>query len=97
MPFAGIRHSINGHRAVFDCILPRQGRVDARTLARGAGCIDSVVVIVSNLCHILRLENAAIAYRKARRLVVSIYHRHLEAIRLPVFQSKVPRRIAVDI
>ena len=97
MPFAAIRHSINGHRAVFDCILPRQGRVDARALARGAGCIDSVVVIVSNLCHKLRLENAAVAYRKARCLVVSIYHRHLEAIGLPVFQSKVHCRIAVDI
>ena len=34
MPFTGIRHSNNGYRAVFDCILPRQCRVDARALAR---------------------------------------------------------------
>ncbi len=34
MPFAGIRYSTNGHRAVFHCILPRQGRVDAHTLVR---------------------------------------------------------------
>ena len=34
MPFTGIRHSTNGYRAVFDCILPRQNRVDACVLAR---------------------------------------------------------------
>ena len=34
MPFAGIRRPTNGHRAVFHCILPRQGRVNARALAR---------------------------------------------------------------
>ena len=34
MPFASIRYSTNGHRAVFHCILPRQGRVDAHTLVR---------------------------------------------------------------
>ena len=45
MPFTGIRHSTNGHFAVFHRILPRQGRVDARALARGAGCIDSVVAV----------------------------------------------------
>ncbi|WP_411656329.1 hypothetical protein [Anaeromassilibacillus sp. SJQ-1] len=33
-PFAGIRYSTNGHRAVFHCILTRQCRVDARALAR---------------------------------------------------------------
>ena len=34
MPFAGIRYSTNGYGAVFHCILPRQGRVDAHTLVR---------------------------------------------------------------
>ncbi|MFR8230417.1 MAG: hypothetical protein ACLVAH_10810 [Anaeromassilibacillus sp.] len=33
-PFAGIRYSTNGHRAVFDCILPRQNRVDTYALTR---------------------------------------------------------------
>ena len=34
MPFTGARHSTNGHRAVFDCILLRQCRVDTCALAR---------------------------------------------------------------
>ena len=33
-PFAGIRHSANGHRAVFHCFLPWQCRVDAHPLGR---------------------------------------------------------------
>ncbi len=93
MPFAGIRYSTNGHRAVFHCILTRQCRVDACALARCAGCIDSVVVIVSNLRHKLRLENAAIAYCKARRLVVSIYHRHLEAVCAASLEREVHCRV----
>ena len=32
--FTSIRHSTNSYNAVFDCILPRQHRVNARTLAR---------------------------------------------------------------
>ena len=69
MFLTSVQYLTNGHCAVFHCVLPRQGRVNARALARGAGCIDSVVVIVSNLRHKLRLENAAVAYCKARRLV----------------------------
>ena len=34
MPFTGIRHSTNGYRAVFHCILAWQCRIDTRTLAR---------------------------------------------------------------
>ncbi len=34
MPFTGVRHSTNGHRAVFHCFLPWQCRVDAHTLVR---------------------------------------------------------------
>ena len=34
MPFAAIRHSTNGHRAVFHCVLPRQNRVDTYALTR---------------------------------------------------------------
>ena len=34
MSFASVRHSTNGHRAVFHRILSRQGRVDAHTLVR---------------------------------------------------------------
>ena len=62
MPFTGARHSTNGHRAVFDCILTRQCRVDACALARwthsvfcasGIPCVGALPLAVTrsnNLC-----------------------------------------------
>ena len=62
MPFAGIRHSTNGHCAVFHRILSRQGRVDAHTLVRWthsafrslgvsyAGSLPAVVAGSNGLC-----------------------------------------------
>ena len=62
MPFTGARHSTNGHRAVFHCILPRQSRVDACALARwthsafrayGIPCVGALPLAVTrsnNLC-----------------------------------------------
>ena len=63
MPFTGARHSTNGHRAVFDCILLRQCRVDTCALARWthsvfcaygvfyAGSLPAVVAGSNGLCH----------------------------------------------
>ena len=65
MPFAGIRHSTNGHRAVFHRILPRQSRVDAYALARWThnvfcslgvsytGFLPPAVAGSNGLCHSL--------------------------------------------
>ena len=65
MPFTGIRHSTNGYRAVFDCILPRQSRVDAYALARWThnvfcslgvsytGFLPPAVAGSNGLCHSL--------------------------------------------
>ena len=52
---------------MFHSVLARQGGVNARALARRADGIDSVVVVVANLRHKLRLEHIAVAGRKARR------------------------------
>ena len=74
-------------------ILARQGRVNARALARRTGGIDSVVGIVANLRHELRLQHIAVADREARRQVVAVDHRHLEAVCAASLEREVHRRV----
>ena len=53
---------------MFNWDIARQGGINARALARRAGRIDSVVVVVSDLRHKLGLEDVAVSDRKVRSL-----------------------------
>ena len=49
------KHSANRHYTMFDWSIARQGGVHARTLARRANRIDSIVVVVADLFYKLCL------------------------------------------
>ena len=87
------KHLRNRHRAMLDRVLTRQGGVNARALARRAGGIDSVIVVVANLRHELRLQHFAIADREARRHGVAVDHGHLKAVCAASLQGEVDRRV----
>ena len=56
------RRSANGYRAMQLRILTRQGGVNTCALARCTNCIHSAVVVIADLGHKLRLQNASIAH-----------------------------------
>ena len=62
------KHLSNRNRAMFHGYIARQGGVNARALARRADGIDSVIVVVADLRHELRLQHIAVADREARRM-----------------------------
>ena len=78
---------------MLDRVLARQGGVNARALARRADGIDSVIVVVADLRHELRLQHFAIADREARRHGVAVDYRHLEAVCAASLQIEVDRRV----
>ncbi len=55
------KHLANRHGTMFHSVLARQGGVNARALARRTDGIDSVVGIVANFRHKLRLQHIAVA------------------------------------
>ena len=67
-----IRDRANGYRAMQFRILARKCGVNTCALARCANCINSVVVVIADLGHKLRLQNASVAHCEARRQSVSI-------------------------
>ena len=75
-------------------ILTRQGSVNACALARCANCINSVVVVIADLGHKLRLQNASVAHCEARRQSISIDHGHLEGVHASSVQRDGICRIA---
>ena len=87
------KHLANRHCTVFNRGIARQGGINARALARRADGIDSVVVVVADLRHELRLQHIAVADRKARRHGVAIDDCHLEAVCAASLQGEVDRRV----
>ena len=87
------KHLANRHCTMFNWDIARQGGINARALARRAGRIDSVIVVVADLRHELRLQHIAVADREARRHGVAVDHRHLEAVCAASLQGEVHRRV----
>src|SRR5699024_8742381 len=74
------KHLANRNCTVFHWSIARQGGVNACALARRAGGIHSVVVVIANLRHKLGFQHIAVADSEARRHGIAVHDRHLEAV-----------------
>ena len=89
------KHLANRHGAMLHSVLARQGRINARALARRAGRPNPVIIIVADLgSGTASLSTLPLPTRKARRHAVAIDDGHLKAICLAVQQGEVHGRVA---
>src|SRR5699024_8754869 len=74
------RFLFDSHNTVQLRVLSWQGRIDACAAARRANSPYAEVIVVANLCNVLRLEHIAIANGKAGNSCRAANYSHLEAI-----------------